>query len=226
MSTAVNIAERKKTMPNQLAQLDKARQMLAESRTLFEVKSIRDKAEAAKVYAKAANLGQESQNYAAEIALLAARKAGEILQQLERTSKQSAATVSGDSEYRQTLDETGTPERTAQRWQKLADIPQPVFENYISAAKEKRQDITTSGLLKAVPTSKPQSKPQTLNRPIHILRHWIKTECLGLDAVIQPHISYGSDSPNFNLEIRDISADEVKAVCETIVARRNGKEAA
>lgn len=59
--------------PTQLAQLDRARQMLAESRTLSDVKKIRDIAEAAKVYAKAAHLGRESQNYAAEIALLAAR---------------------------------------------------------------------------------------------------------------------------------------------------------
>ena len=68
-----------------LLKLESAHRALAESRTLSEVKQIRDIAEAARVYAKAANLGHEAQNYAAEIALLAARKAGEILTELDRT---------------------------------------------------------------------------------------------------------------------------------------------
>ena len=52
---------------NALVKLDKARSALAESRTLSEVKKIRDVAEAAKTYAKAAHLSRDSQNYAAEI---------------------------------------------------------------------------------------------------------------------------------------------------------------
>ena len=65
-----------------LAKLERARLPLAESRTLPEVKRIRDIAEAARVYARAAHLSRESQHYAAEIALLASRKAGEILAKL------------------------------------------------------------------------------------------------------------------------------------------------
>lgn len=126
-STAIVVHEQS----SQLANLDRARQMLAESRTLPEVKKIRDIAEAAKVYAKAAHLGRESQNYAAEIALLASRKAGEILKQLERDTpkqagaKKGAASVAGASEYAKTLKETNTPERTAQYWQKLASVSSP-----------------------------------------------------------------------------------------------------
>ena len=81
MSAALAVMEDNRT----LAQLDRARQMLAECRDLSEVKKIRDIASAAKVYMKAANLGREAQNTAAEIALLASRKAGEILKQLEKT---------------------------------------------------------------------------------------------------------------------------------------------
>src|ERR1700676_2631135 len=142
---------------SQLAKLEQARQMLAESRTLSEVKQVRDIAEAARVYAKAANLGHDAQNYAAEIALLAARKAGDILKQLEKSKggeptkkkNSTAASVAGvESEYAKTLKETGTPERTAQRWQKIAAIPQETFTEYIESVKP-ADDITAAGLLKA-----------------------------------------------------------------------------
>src|ERR1700731_1169442 len=62
-------------VPTALGNLDRARLALMEARTLPDVKKIRDIAEAARVYAKAAHLSRESQNYAAEIALLASRKA-------------------------------------------------------------------------------------------------------------------------------------------------------
>jgi hypothetical protein len=137
---------------SQLANLERARQMLAECRTLPEVKKIRDIAEAAKVYARAANLGHEAQNYAAEIALLAARKAGEILQRLDKSKggrpEKTPDSVAGVSEYSKTLEETGTPERTAQRWQELAAIPQETFTEYIDSVKP-TDDISATGLLKA-----------------------------------------------------------------------------
>jgi hypothetical protein len=148
--------------PNALAQLDKARQMLAESRTLPEVKKIRNMAEAARVYAKAASLGREAQKFAAEIGLLAARKAGTILTQLEKTPKQSAAKVSGDSEYRKTLQETGTSERTAQRWQELAIIPDATVDAYVQDSRINSDvDITTAGLIKRAKQAAPKCKPIT-----------------------------------------------------------------
>jgi hypothetical protein len=89
---------------------------------------IRDLAEAAKVYTRAAHLGRECQLYAAEISLLASRKAGEILSQLERSDggrpkRKTRDNVSPVSRYRQTLQETRTSVRTAQRWQELAKVP-------------------------------------------------------------------------------------------------------
>ena len=135
-----------------LARLDKARQMLAESRTLDEVKHIRDIAEAAKVYAKAAHLGREAQNYAAEISLLAACKAGEILKQLEKKKSSGVpASVAGTSEYAKALKDTATPERTAQHWQRLFNIPEEIREKYIKQTIEAGGEVTASGLLKVRP---------------------------------------------------------------------------
>ena len=139
-----------------LANLEKARQLLAEARTLPEIKKIRGIAEAARAYAKAAKLGKEAQNYAAEIALLAAQKAGAILKQLRRGKpgpKGLPARLAANSEYSQTLKETNTPERTAQYWQELAGVPEPTVQKYIELVRqaEKPTDITAAGLLRFHP---------------------------------------------------------------------------
>jgi hypothetical protein len=111
-------------VPPALATLEKARVLLSEARTLPEVKKIRDLAEAAKVYARAAHMGRESQNYAAEISFIAPRKAGEILTQLEKSDggtpgRKTHDSVSSVSKYRQTVQATDTSVRTA-HWQELA----------------------------------------------------------------------------------------------------------
>lgn len=148
-------------MTTALAKLDKARLMLFEARTLPEVKKIRDIAEAAKVYARAANVGREAQNYAGEIALLAACRAGEILKQLEKKKSSGVpASVAGTSGYAQTLKDTKTPERTAQYWQKMAAIPEKKRTAYIAAVKESPTgEVTASGLLKATKVAKPHRVP-------------------------------------------------------------------
>ena len=71
-------------MTNPLAKLDRATHMLAEAKTLDEIKNIMDVAEAARTYARAAKLGLQAYNHAAEIKVRAERKAGEFLKRLER----------------------------------------------------------------------------------------------------------------------------------------------
>jgi hypothetical protein len=152
--------------PNALAQLDKARQMLAESRTLPEVKKIRNMAEAAKMYAKAAKLGRESQNFAAEIAVLAARKAGTILASLKRAEPKPQGGRVRESEYNQTLAATETSERTAQRWQELAAVPDATVAAYVQDAKINSDvDITAAGLLKRAKQNDRSTKCKPLIAP-------------------------------------------------------------
>jgi len=135
-----------------LAKLERARLALVESRTLPDVKKIRDIAEAARVFTRAAHLSRELQHYASEIALLASRKAGEILARLERKPGQRrdkpAAMTAGGSEYRKALEDTDTPERTAQLWQKLAQVSEKKVQKYIASCRELDEDITAAGLLR------------------------------------------------------------------------------
>jgi hypothetical protein len=152
-------------MTNALAKLETARLALRDARTLPDVKRIRDIAEAARVYAKAANVGREAQNYAGEIALLAACKAGEILEQLAKGKtgpKKLSAKAAGNSPYRQTLVDTNTPERTAQHWQKMAAIPEKKRAAYIAEVKESPTgEVTAAGFLKAAkPVAKSSPKAE------------------------------------------------------------------
>ena len=58
--------------------------MLAEIRTVGDAKRVVDMAEAARVYARKAQLGLAAQNHAGEIKLRAERKAGELLGRMEK----------------------------------------------------------------------------------------------------------------------------------------------
>ena len=138
---------------NALAKLDKATQMLAEAKSLDEVKNIMDVAEAARTYARAAKLGLDAQNHAAEVKIRAERKAGDLLLQLERKPGERTdkphSNVERGSEYREVLDEQDIPTTTAHRWQQAAQIPEKTFEQHIAQIKDAGLELTTSGLLKS-----------------------------------------------------------------------------
>lgn len=144
-------------MTDALARLSAATLALAEAKTLEDVKQIHDMAQAAQVYARAAKLGLEAQNHAAEVKLRAERKAGELLRELEREqggsgrfgSSNNGQTGLGNvaqtvSEYRAVLDETGTTRQDANRWQKIAEIPEPVFEQHLEEVKSAGRELTTT----------------------------------------------------------------------------------
>jgi hypothetical protein len=135
-----------------LAKLNGATRALAEARTLAEVSHIRDIAEAARTYARAAKLGLDAQNHATEIKLRAERKAGELLRELDRepgkrTDKPDPKLGSG-SAYKQIITENDIPHSTAHRWQEVAKVPEPVFEEYIAEVKESRDELSTAALLR------------------------------------------------------------------------------
>jgi hypothetical protein len=91
----------------------------AEAKTLDEIKAIRDKAEAARTYVKAAQLGLVLQNLAAEVKLRAERKVGKFLANLalrggDRRSKAQGATLK--------LQDLGITRDQSRRWQHQAAV--------------------------------------------------------------------------------------------------------
>ena len=140
---------------NALAKLDNAAHMLAEAKSLDEIKHIVDIAEAARTYARAAKLGLEAQNHAAELKLRAERKAGEMLVLLERNTvpgpgrgKTISTGGNGFSEYREVIDQSGSNYQQANRWQAIAAVPEPIFERHIANIKAEAQELTTASVLR------------------------------------------------------------------------------
>src|SRR5205807_707567 len=91
-----------------------------------------------------------------EISLLAAIKAGGILEKLEKSDggrprkKTQPPAVRVSSEYAAVLKETKTARTTAVRWQKLADkslVPDSLVPEYIESCKTSGE-VTMAGLLR------------------------------------------------------------------------------
>lgn len=118
-------------MSTELVQLVGARNALAVARTLDEVKAILDVAVAAKRYAEAKKLGEESVRFAQEIVNRATRKMGEMLADTQKhvggRPPKTPNTLLGVSEPPK-IDDLKISYMQSSRAQKLAAIPEEVFE--------------------------------------------------------------------------------------------------
>lgn len=136
---------------NPLATLTAATTALAQAKTLDEVKRIVDVAEAARTYARAAKLGLEAQNHAAEIKLRAERKAGELLKAMKEAgelAEQGRPKTLHDETFCQPLKlaDLGVTRIQAHRWEAVAAVPVETLEEYIAERKAGGEEITTSAV--------------------------------------------------------------------------------
>lgn len=138
-------------MTLELVKTNAARRAIAEAKSVDEVKGIRDKAEAVRMYAKQARLGIEMQNDAAEIKLRAERRAGEMLAVMEkngggRPAENRSRAVTGLSPK---LEDLGVTKNQSSQWQQMASVPEDRLEQYMAYSREAEQEITTAGALRA-----------------------------------------------------------------------------
>jgi hypothetical protein len=138
-----------------------------EANSLEEIKAIRDKAEAVRSYAKAAQLGLDAQNHAAEIKLRAERKAGHALRSMNlrggnRKSKGQNVPLK--------LRDLGISRQHSKRWQSLASVPEKDFLEYLRSARSLGQEVTSAGLMRL-------AKKSTALRRIRRVDQRISGEC-------------------------------------------------
>lgn len=132
-------------MTTALINIEHARKLLAQARTLHDVKDVRDKAEAMRVFMKTRVGSLEAQQHAAELKLRAERRLGEMLAENvvvggNRRSKSNDATL-------KTIPD-GITRDNSSRWQRIATLPEPVFEQELATIKEAGDEITTNHFLK------------------------------------------------------------------------------
>jgi hypothetical protein len=135
-----------------LIRYDAARRALAAAHRVDEVKAIRDKAEAVRVYAKQAG-DFALQNQAAEIRIRAERRAGELLFDMQTTGQRQAKGRGRPKKVSSptTLPKLGITRDQSSKWQRLARmIDDATFDKAVAQAKEKDGELTTAGLLRAI----------------------------------------------------------------------------
>jgi len=133
----------------QLIRWEKAKQAIAECKTIDEGKVIRDKAEALRAYAKQAKESLQVQNDIAEIKLRAERRIGEFSRELpknERARTDLSAPHDGKQTKTSILADAGIihPER----YEAIASLPEAEFEKHIVEVKASNEELTTVGIIR------------------------------------------------------------------------------
>jgi len=138
-----------------LEKLDNAKKALAEAETLGDIKKLESAfngtEQAIKACKQYVDDTGEMQNTAAEMKIRAQRKGGRLISTLETTpGKRSDLTSSAHgtgSTKKEELKKVGMKTGTADRWEKIASIPEKTFERHITETKEKNEELTSSGML-------------------------------------------------------------------------------
>jgi 16S rRNA G966 N2-methylase RsmD len=155
---------------SQLAHYDAARYALQQCSSVDEVKNIRDKTEALRLYAKQRN-DIDMELWCAEIKIRASRKIGEITKELEKSKggrpvdkdKKTRSNGGTSSTKTQALTDSGLSKTTVSRCEKLADMDEAAIEAALVKARADTKPITYDGLIKAVEKQQ-QTEQRTAGR--------------------------------------------------------------
>ncbi len=141
----------------ELVLIEKAEQMLAEARDIDTIKEIRDKAQAAKAYAKKVGLSKHIIIRASAIKVQAERRLGELLINLPLANSAPGNQFTGketDRSHNATgptrLKDLGITKSDSSRAQQIARLPAAVFNRYVKESVDAGQEPTTAGLLRLV----------------------------------------------------------------------------
>jgi len=121
--------------------------------SIGDVKDIRDKAEALRVYLRNSEDSLAAQNRCAECKLRAERRGGEILRETEKHKGGRPGKNrfhDGTSLNPETLDDLGVTKKQSHRWQAIASVPEQTFEARIAEMIAKGEQDGETELTSAV----------------------------------------------------------------------------
>lgn len=132
--------------PKRLAILADARRLLAEARTLPEIKAVRDKGHAAIRWAKSQrDISSEAVNDAMELVLEAERRIGAMLADMGLNGGDRKSECHDD---RVKLSDLGISALQSSRWQAEARVPEEQFQLWVEETREADKQLTSGALVK------------------------------------------------------------------------------
>jgi hypothetical protein len=132
-------------LPREIQLLERAAAFLAEIQGMDEVRKIRDKAEALRLYHRKIDKASRATIVAAEIKVRAERRMGELLAKMPKAKNQHGCRLQRATGT-QTLADLGIEKTESHRCQAIAAIPQKEFEEVIDKAKKSGQAPTSNEL--------------------------------------------------------------------------------
>ncbi|HVY79874.1 MAG TPA: DNA methyltransferase [Steroidobacteraceae bacterium] len=202
-----------------LLTVEKARQFLAQSKNVDEVRDVADKAKAVAMYLRTIDASLESQNDALEIQLRAQRRAAQIADRLPKQTGGDAAKARSKNATElnvpPTLEDRGIDKRDLSQWRKLADIPDKKFDELVEAARKNSERVTANTITQAAKlkkqaatrTAKEQAAKAAPERAVLERADafaWLRTfEASSIDAIITdpPYSTDVDDIETFSLWI-------------------------
>lgn len=153
--------------PGGMLKYEQARAMLATCSRVDEVKNIRDKAEALRVYGKQVK-DEELERWAAEIKFRAMRRLGELSKVLEKghgTGKQGKIKSPPSGLLKvATLKKAGLTKQAANRCERVAAIPAAAFEAKIAEKKSAGKPVYATEVLKEIERERKKAKREAARR--------------------------------------------------------------
>jgi hypothetical protein len=136
----------KGTAGTALMAVEHACRWLAEAKSVDDVKALKDRAEAVRVYAKQRDYSLSAQNDAAEIRLRCERRLGELLKETPKQRPGDYKRLNG-STVPPSLADLGISKDDSSRWQRVAGVPEGDFEAHVAQVRQAQGELTTRGVL-------------------------------------------------------------------------------
>jgi N6-adenosine-specific RNA methylase IME4 len=156
-------------LPREMSVLAEGRRLLAEAKTLDDVRLIRDQAEAIRCFLRKRNDGLETLNDATDLVIRAERKGGEILRAAPKNpgSKGIGSRVRSQNGIAlpPSFQKQGLTNKDAFRWQAIADIPLDEFEAHIADIKRANTRLTMSGAIRLANHIKTRQEAEAFEPP-------------------------------------------------------------
>lgn len=154
-----------------LVALSEARRLLAEASTVEQVKDVRNRAQALRAYVQKAQLGQQIEVEVAVLRLRAERKLGKVLLRLPLAKAASGNQYTGRLDRDQGnsgpifLRDLGITHADSSRAQRVASLPDQVFENFLKIQSNTGKPPTIAAVLRLVRGNPKPAAPVTDSAP-------------------------------------------------------------